>query len=129
MKLGIIGGGFVGGAVARGWMEHAEVRIFDVLPEKRTHTRAEVFESDVIFVCLPTPMGETGAADLSYLYDFFATVKGGDKRRRFVLNALQTARPQSLSAYTLRPPLQGDVLDGCAHRSGRSSGRSVVLPN
>jgi len=85
--IGIIGGGFVGGAVARGWMEHAEVKIFDVLPEKATHTKAEVLECDVIFVCLPTPMGEDGAADLTFLYDFFRSVKGAAKGKPFVIKS------------------------------------------
>jgi len=56
--IGIIGGGFVGSAMARMCMEHAEVRIFDVMPERKTHPIIEVVQSDLVFLCLPTPMTE-----------------------------------------------------------------------
>lgn len=54
MILGIIGGGVTGRATARAFLEHVdEVRVFDLIPERRTHhTYDEVMASDLIFVHL-----------------------------------------------------------------------------
>lgn len=53
MRVGIIGGGTVGHATARAWMEFAEVRVYDVIPERSTHRLDEIVKCDFIFVCLP----------------------------------------------------------------------------
>lgn len=54
MKIGVVGAGVVGRATARAWIEHCdEVRVYDVLLERRTHPRDEVYESDFVFVCTP----------------------------------------------------------------------------
>ncbi len=71
MKIGIAGGGFVGSAVARGFMEYAEVRVYDIMPERRTHGFKGVLECDFVFVCLPTPMLPDGGADVSAIHRFF----------------------------------------------------------
>ena len=53
MKIGIIGNGFVGGAVRYGFSPNvgcdAEVRVYDKEETKSTHTLKEVCESDFIF--------------------------------------------------------------------------------
>lgn len=55
MKIGIIGGGVVGQATARVWLEHCEeVRICDISPERRTHgCILDVVHCDIVFICLP----------------------------------------------------------------------------
>ncbi len=67
--LGIVGFGFVGTAIQHGFAQSADFRIFDVDARRSTHTLSEVVqESDVVFVCLPTPMTEaTGEVDLSII--------------------------------------------------------------
>ena len=71
--IGIIGNGFVGGAVANGFKDFCDVRIFDTDEERRTHTYTDVVFSDFVFVCLPTPMVdmEGGKCNLSILENFF----------------------------------------------------------
>lgn len=72
MTIGIIGNGVVGSATARSYLEHVkEVRCWDVNPRRTTHSFLQVMDSDLIFVCLPTPQGENGRADLSYVWHFF----------------------------------------------------------
>jgi UDP-glucose 6-dehydrogenase len=54
MRIGVIGNGVVGHATARCWMEHAEVKMYDVLKERSTHVKGEVVGgTDLVFVCLP----------------------------------------------------------------------------
>jgi len=67
MKIGIIGNGFVGSAILHGFVLHVDdILIYDKDPKRSTHSFDEmVEESDVIFICVPTPMFESGECDLS----------------------------------------------------------------
>lgn len=70
-KIGVIGGGVVGRATARCFIEHAgEIRVYDTVPERATATLADTLACDLIFVCLPTPMDSDGSCDTSYLDQF-----------------------------------------------------------
>jgi len=67
MKIGIIGNGFVGSAILHGFILHVDnIMIYDTDPRRSTHTMEDlVSQSDVIFICVPTPMFESGECDLS----------------------------------------------------------------
>lgn len=66
-SLGIIGGGFVGGAIARGFALTADVKIYDKDPKRSVNSFEDICNSEFIFLCLPTPMVhvEGGRADLT----------------------------------------------------------------
>jgi len=71
-SIGIIGKGFVGTAVQYGFSPNvgcdAEVRVFDIVPSKSTHTLDQVVnESDIIFISVPTPSFADGEIDLKFL--------------------------------------------------------------
>ena len=71
-KIGVIGNGFVGGAVKYGFSPQtgcdAEVRVYDKNPNKSTHTLEEtVNESDFIFVSVPTPANNDGSINTDIL--------------------------------------------------------------
>jgi UDPglucose 6-dehydrogenase len=71
-RVGVIGGGFVGSAVAFGFgssNDHDfDVKVYDIDQSKRTHGFEEtVKESDFLFVCLPTPSSTDGSIDLSHI--------------------------------------------------------------
>ena len=73
-KIGVIGNGFVGGAVKFGFSPNvgcdAEVKVYDKNPEKSTHTLEEtVNESDFIFLSVPTPANKDGSINLDILDD------------------------------------------------------------
>lgn len=71
MKIGIIGGGVVGSATARCYLEHVDVvRVYDIISQKATHSIEDTLDTDIIFVCLPTPASADGL-DTSILDDFF----------------------------------------------------------
>jgi UDPglucose 6-dehydrogenase len=72
--VGIIGNGFVGNAIYQNFKKRTITKVFDVHPEKAVDSYVDVISSDIIFVCLPTPMTENGQCDVSYVYKFFDEV-------------------------------------------------------
>ena len=72
MRIGVIGGGVVGKATARAFLEHVdEVCIYDIDPTRRTTDRGSVVGCDIVFVCLPTPQKDDGSCDTSVLDEKF----------------------------------------------------------
>ena len=73
-KIGVIGNGFVGGAVKFGFSPQtgcdAEVRVYDKNPDKSTHTLEEtVNQSDFIYLSVPTPANKDGSINLDIIDD------------------------------------------------------------
>ncbi|MFC1612284.1 hypothetical protein ACFL29_00325 [Patescibacteria group bacterium] len=66
-KIGIMGIGMVGGAVARYFEKKGEVPIlYD--PPRGLDSKEEINKADIIFVCVPTPYDdEKGGFDLAYV--------------------------------------------------------------
>ena len=88
MKIGIVGNGVVGSATARCFMEWGEVRVYDQVDEKRTHTLNETLGSDVIFVCLPTPQTRNGlGCNLAPLTLFFHSLSLEARKLNWVLRS------------------------------------------
>ena len=67
MKLGIIGKGFVGLAVANGFDKDCEQVIVD--PKYTDNTIVDVLDCKLVFVCVPTPVAEDGSCDTSIVKD------------------------------------------------------------
>ena len=73
-KIGIIGKGFVGSAVQFGFSPSvgcdADIKVYDIDPNKSTHTLEEVVnESDFIFLSVPTPSNKDGSINIDILDD------------------------------------------------------------
>ena len=71
-NVGVLGGGFVGSAVAFGFGSSNDyefnVKTYDIDPSKSTHSLEDMVNgSDFIFVCLPTPYNDDMSIDLSYI--------------------------------------------------------------
>ena len=65
MKIGIIGQGFVGTAVNEGLKSFFQIETFDINKKSTCNSLEELSKkSDVIFVCLPTPMEQNGDCHL-----------------------------------------------------------------
>ena len=63
MRIGIIGQGYVGGAIKMGFKEHYDIETydkFDLAKSTRSSIKRVVEFTDVIFVCVPTPMRKDG---------------------------------------------------------------------
>lgn len=66
--IGIIGQGFVGSAIREGLKNFYNVITYDIDETKCNSTHEEICKaSEIIFVCLPTPMKKSGECDTSIL--------------------------------------------------------------
>lgn len=72
--VGIIGCGFVGGAVARAFGLFVNLKVYDIRKHVRTHTLEDVVNSDYVFLCLPTPMNEDGSCNIDVLEGVCTTI-------------------------------------------------------
>jgi UDPglucose 6-dehydrogenase len=74
MKVGIIGNGFVGNAIYQNLKDKIEdLLVFDVDEFKSLNSHEDTISSDIVFVCLPTPMKDKmgGECNLTYVEEFF----------------------------------------------------------
>ena len=78
MKLGVVGGGVVGRATARCFIEHVDdVRVYDTVRERCTHSVDDVLACDLVKLCLPTPQHKDSLeCDVSKIEDFLSGVAG-----------------------------------------------------
>ena len=66
--LGIIGQGFVGTAVNEGLAKHYDIETYDIAKDSTCKSLKELdTKSDIIFVCLPTPMKKDGTCYLGII--------------------------------------------------------------
>lgn len=71
--MAVIGHGYVGKAVERFFKDHFEVLIYDVASPGISASKQEINKrAELAVVCVPTPMGKDGSADLSAIDDTFA---------------------------------------------------------
>ena len=76
MKLGVIGQGFVGGAVYQGMKNYFDVSTFDINGKCTESSLFDLIEKvDVTFLCLPTPMKKSGKCDLSIVENCLKLLK------------------------------------------------------
>jgi len=65
MKIGIVGQGFVGTAVNEGLKQHFKIETYDIAKTSTCESLGDLSEkSDVVFVCLPTPMKKDGSCHI-----------------------------------------------------------------
>jgi UDPglucose 6-dehydrogenase len=71
--IGIIGQGFVGNSVNQGLKNYFNIETYDTIQEKSTVNNIDelFYKSEVIFVCLPTPMKSSGECDISIIESVF----------------------------------------------------------
>lgn len=68
MNVGIIGQGFVGSAIREGLNKHHDTLTYDLDPDKCNSTHEEVCNnSEIVFICVPTPMRVDGSCDTRIL--------------------------------------------------------------
>ena len=65
MKIGIVGKGFVGSAVANGFDKDTELFIVDSKYSTNTLEDLIAFSPAITFICVPTPVSEDGSCDVT----------------------------------------------------------------
>jgi len=80
-NIGIVGNGFVGNAIYQNLKNIYNVKVYDIDKNKSLNELNEIYECDLVFVCLPTPMisAEGGKCNLSIVDNFFKTVPNSCK--------------------------------------------------
>ena len=77
LSLGVIGNGYVGGAVVSGFRSKGcKVLVFDQRKDRCENYLHEVLDCDFVFACLPTPMTDSygGPVNLGAIERFFENV-------------------------------------------------------
>tara|TARA_B100000902_G_C27292995_1_gene908308 strand:- start:25 stop:819 length:795 start_codon:yes stop_codon:yes gene_type:complete len=89
MKIGVIGWGVVGSAIGEGFiMLNHDVSKHD--PKFNTKIE-DVIDTEIVFICVPTPSGKDGECDLSIVNDTIATLK--TKKYKGVIALKSTSVP------------------------------------
>ena len=90
--VGIIGKGFVGGAMYENFKNVFNTLVWDTDETKRTVAtfREFVETSDIIFVCVPTPMRVSGECDVSIVSAVIDDIAQIDRRKYVVIKSTVT---------------------------------------
>ena len=92
MKIGIVGQGFVGTAVREGLKQYYKIETFDLVEDCTCDTLHElVNNSDIVFVCVPTPMNRDGSCNIdivnSVVREINETVNVGQDNKVVVIKS------------------------------------------
>lgn len=89
MKIGIVGLGFVGTAVQKGFESLYDVEVYDIDPKKATvKSLKELAEkTSIIFVSVPTPMQNNGECDTSILAGVLEQLDNTGKKLTVVIKS------------------------------------------
>ena len=78
-KIGIIGLGYVGNAVKAAFSKNYNIYSFDINQNCSEKTlKAVVEKSDIIFICVPTPMQEDGSCHTEILFQVITDINNCD---------------------------------------------------
>jgi UDPglucose 6-dehydrogenase len=105
--VGIIGNGFVGSAVISGFSLHTNIRIYDIDPNKATHSLQDVINlSKFVFVSVPTPMKDAlgGAIDTTILDSVLKQISQLNKREDNIFIIKSTVIPGTVERLVERYP-------------------------
>lgn len=85
-KIGIIGFGFVGAACEYNFslLPDTKVHIYDKFKASEAHDTV-ISQSDILFICVPTPMREDGACDTSIVYEACERINKRAKKEKIVV--------------------------------------------
>tara|TARA_Y100000768_G_scaffold122575_1_gene90662 strand:- start:8683 stop:9561 length:879 start_codon:yes stop_codon:yes gene_type:complete len=97
-KIGIIGKGFVGSAVAHGFSDSsgysAQIKIYDKDPSRSLNSLEEtVNDSDFIFISVPTPARGSGNIDLSIVESLIKDIELVNKNEKNIILLRSTVTP------------------------------------
>jgi len=86
MNIGIVGLGYVGGATNEVLKDFYNVFTYDINKESNCNSIDElVGASDLIFVCVPTPMTKSGQCDLSIVNDVIYNIEDCSDSEKIII--------------------------------------------
>ena len=90
--VGIVGKGFVGGAMYENFKDVFNTLVWDTDETKRNVAtfREFVETSDIVFVCVPTPMKQSGECDVSIVSSVIDDIAQIDRRKYVVIKSTVT---------------------------------------
>jgi UDPglucose 6-dehydrogenase len=87
MSIGIIGHGYVGGAIASFFQKSEPVKIYDI-KKPELDTLDDVVQCDIVFIAVPTPIGQMGACNTSIVEEALSSlVDAGRRQERIHFNS------------------------------------------
>lgn len=88
-KIGVVGKGFVGGAMYENFKDYYSVNVYDTDSNKRTLELDELVKwAEILFVCVPTPMiADTGACDSSIVESVIQQIAAIDNTKVVVIKS------------------------------------------
>ena len=85
-KIGVVGQGYVGTAVKTAFEKHYKTFTFDLNGNCNCESILDlVDESDIIFVCVPTPMKKDGSCDVSIVESVIDEIEDVDITGKIVV--------------------------------------------
>lgn len=86
MNIGIVGLGYVGSAVYNVFSKINDVLTFDIVKESNCKSINElVHSSNIIFICLPTPMKLNGECDTSLIESTLKSINELSSHKKFII--------------------------------------------
>ena len=109
IKIGVVGKGFVGTAVAHGFSHQtgfgADIKIYDIDPKKSVNTLEDtVNNSDFIFLSVPTPSHKDGSIDLSILENALESINKVNKNHNNIILIRSTVVPGTTQNFQKKFP-------------------------
>jgi len=88
MNVGVIGLGYVGSACVSLFKDYFSLSTYDIVKDCNCDSIEQLTEqSEIIFICLPTPMKEDGSCDLSVINSVLNKINSLDKNRVIVIKS------------------------------------------
>ena len=96
MRIGIIGYGFVGRALASGLKKNVDVLKVDPILKNDIESLKE-FKPDICFICVPTPMNDDGSQDISILEEVVKKILLNSIKSQIVIKS--TILPNNINKF------------------------------
>tara|TARA_B100000427_G_scaffold327197_1_gene337411 strand:+ start:829 stop:1683 length:855 start_codon:yes stop_codon:yes gene_type:complete len=88
MNVGIIGLGYVGSACEELFKDYFTLNTFDINKDSNCESVSHLVEkSEIIFICLPTPMQKNGSCDLSIINSVLTEINNLNKQKFVVIKS------------------------------------------
>ena len=87
MEIGVIGQGFVGNALYQKFKNYYNIKTYDLDKSKCNSTEQEVFDCEIVFVCLPTPMSKDGSCFTGIVKSTLAALNANNKTKIVIIKS------------------------------------------